>query len=350
MSRIAYFVHGRGRGHAVRTRAVLERLDGAHAVRVFGASAAVTVLTGCAPVESIQPCAPGPGMARAFSARFLEDRRRLQALAPRLVVSDGDGPSVHAAWSLGIPVLAVGHGMVFRHARLPLRLPFAGRLREVINSGSSSWPAKRRVVVHFAPAEPATRSTIVARPDLVPGGDVAKRREDFVLAYFRDDDGVGALAALAARGHRVVSFGTRERGPKGVEVLPPDLDAFRDALTRCRAVVGSAGNHLPAECAMLGIPMLAMHRRGDSEHAMNARLIEAAGIGVASAFSELDARVLQRFEAELDRDRSALVTRTRAMPPASKVVARVIDEMCRPQANRPRSRPTPIRRIRETHS
>jgi hypothetical protein len=309
---------------------VLRRLDDVHAVRVFGAGAAVTVLTGQAPVESIEPYAPGPGMARAFGTRFLEDRGRLRAVAPRLVVSDGDGPSVHAAWSLGIPVLAVGHGMVFRHARLPSGLPLTGRFREAINAGSSSWPAKRRVVVHFAPAEPATRGTVIARPDLDPSGCVARQREDFVLAYFRDDDGMGALAALAARGHRVVWFGTPGRAPRGVEVLPPDVEAFRDALTRCRAVVGSAGNHLPAECAMMGIPMLAMHRRGDAEHAMNARLIEAEGIGVASAFSKLDTRVLQRFEAELDRDRSALMRRIRAMPPASEVVSRFIDEMSRP--------------------
>lgn len=329
MQRIAYFVHGRGRGHAVRTRAVLEGLD-AYDVRVFGAGEALRVLRDQRSVEPVIAYAPGRNLARAFATRVAADRRRLRELNPCLVVSDGDGPSVHAAWSLRLPVLAVGHGLVFRHAHLPRGLSVRRRFREVVNSGSSSWPAERRIAVHFAPAEAATAGTVVVRPDSDPGARVARPREDFLLAYFRDDDGVEALERIAKRGHRVVLFGTPGRVPRGVEVRPPDVDAFHETLTRCRAVVGSAGNHLPAECAMMGIPMLALHSRHDAEHSLNARLIEAAGIGVGSTFARFGTRVLRRFEAELDLDRSELVVRTRAMPPASAVVPTVIDEMCRP--------------------
>ena len=330
MSRIAYFVHGRGRGHGIRTRAVLERLDERHQARVYGAGDAVHVLGDRPEFEEVAAFAPGGQMARSFAARLREDRERLRAFRPSLVVSDGDGPSVHAAWSLGIPVLAVGHGLVFRHTRLPSGLSPGRRLREVVNSGSSSWPAARRVAVHFAPVEAATRGTVVARPDLDRPGRVTEERDDFVLAYFRDHDGIRPLELLAERGHRVVWFGRPERAPRGVEVREPDVDAFHLALTRCRAVVGSAGNHLPAECAMMGVPMLALYREGDAEHSLNGRLIEAAGIGVSSAFEKFGVRVVRRFEGELGLDRSPIVARTRAMPPASEVVPRVIDEMCPP--------------------
>ena len=117
--------------------------------------------------------------------------------------------------------------------------------------------------------------------------------------------------------------------PQGVEVHPPNMQGFAEALGRCRAVVGSAGNHLPAECAMLGIPMLALHRESDPEHKMNAQLIEAAGIGIASALEQCTPEVIQRLETELDQPRHELAARTRAMRPASEVIPRAIEDLCR---------------------
>ena len=337
MTRIAYFVHGRGKGHAVRTKSVLGHLPTSLEVRLFCAGEAFDILGDHPSSEEVLTHAPGRGVARSFSLRLRADRRRLREWRPCVVVSDGDGPSVHAAWSLGIPVLAVGHGLVFGHAELGVRLPWRSVVRERINSASSSWPAARRVAVHFAPARAATAGTRVVRPDLRVPRELPRPREDFLLAYFRDGNGTDALERLAARGHRIVSFGRPRRVPRGVELAEPGVDAFAEALTRCRAVVGSAGNQLPAECAMLGIPMLALHRERDAEHEMNARLIESAGIGVAGCVEHVDAPLLRRFEAELDKDRTQLAARTQAMPPASKVIPQVIDELCkrRPFSLRP---------------
>jgi uncharacterized protein (TIGR00661 family) len=202
----------------------------------------------------------------------------------------------------------------------------------MVNVGSSSWPALRRVVVHFAPVTPATPGTMVARPDLDVSLERKGDRDDFILAYFRDDDGIEAVERLASRGHRVLLFGRPTRHPRGVEVLEPNREAFARALHRCRAVVGSAGNQLPAECAMLGVPMLALHGNGDFEQTMNARLIEEAGIGFGVAFGELDDGLLRRFEDEFDKDRSAIAERTLSMRPASEVIPAAIQELGRPAA------------------
>jgi uncharacterized protein (TIGR00661 family) len=329
MIRIAYFVHGRGKGHAIRTRAVLGGLQRRDEVRLFCAGEAWDVLSDVPCAEPVLPCMPGRGMLGAFRLRFRADRERLRRWSPELLVSDGDGPSVNAARSLGIPVIAVGHGLIFRHVHLRAPLPFRTHLREVANVASSSWPAKRRVAVHFAPVEPRTPGTYIARPDLRSDIESSARREDFILAYFRDDNGMVALEQLARRGHRVVLFGRPRTVPRGIEVHSSSVHGFAEALGRCRAVVGSAGNHLPAECAMLGIPMLALHLERDPEHKMNAHLVEAAGIGIASAFERCTPEVIHRFEAELDKPRHELIARTRAMSPASEVVPRAIRDLCR---------------------
>ena len=83
---------------------------------------------------------------------------------------------------------------------------------------------------------------------------------------------------------------------------------------------------------MLGLPMLALHRDGDFEQTMNARLIEEAGIGFGVAFRELDDGLLRRFEHEFDRDRSAIAERTFSMRPVSEVIPAAIQELCRPAA------------------
>jgi UDP-N-acetylglucosamine--N-acetylmuramyl-(pentapeptide) pyrophosphoryl-undecaprenol N-acetylglucosamine transferase len=328
MIRIAYFVHGRGQGHAVRTRAVMDSFPTGYELRLFCAGPAWDVLKDMARAEPVAVCVPGKGMVGAFTRRFRSDRETLRVWSPSLVVSDGDGPSVNAAKSLGIPVVAVGHGLIFKHTHLNSRLPFHDAVREVVNVASSSWPARRRVAVHFAPVEPRTRGTYVARPDLRSRVDSSAIRDDFLLAYFRDDDGLVALERLARRGHRILAFGQPRSVLRGIEFLPRDLHAFADALARCRAVVGSAGNHLPAECAMLGIPMLALHRENDAEHGMNARLVEAAGIGIGASFKACTTNLIRRFEAELDKPRDQIAARTRAMPAVSQVVPRVVEELC----------------------
>ena len=329
MIRIAYFVHGRGKGHAIRTQAVIGGLRGTDEVRLFCAGEAWDVLSEVPCAEPLLPCMPGRGMLRSFRLRLRADRARLRRWSPDLVVSDGDGPSVNAARSLGIPVMAVGHGLIFHHTHLSAALPFHTHVREVVNVASSSWPAKRRVAVHFAPVQPRTPGTYIARPDLRSEIESSSKREEFILAYFRDGSGVMALEQVARRGHRVVLFGQPRAVPQGVEIHSPDVHGFAEALGRCRAVVGSAGNHLPAECAMLGIPMLALHREGDPEHTMNAHLVETAEIGIASAFERCTPEVIQRFEAELDKPRDELAARTRAMRPASEVVPRAIEDLCR---------------------
>jgi uncharacterized protein (TIGR00661 family) len=319
--RVAYFVHGRGRGHAVRARVTVPRLRAeGHEVHVLAGGQALELLSDVEASRAITPCVPGRGLAHVWRERLRHDLGVLRAARPDVVVSDGDGPSIHAAWLLGLPRLAVGHGLLFRHATLPTSLPRLSRWREAVNAASSSWPAQRRVVVHFAPVAARTVGTVIARPDL--RDDLARARDEgFVLVYFRDGDGARWLHELARRDRPVVCF-TVGAVPSGVERRAPDARAFADALARCHAVVGSAGNHLPAECAMLGVPMLALHQADDVEQRMNAALVAHAGLGLAASMDADVAAHLDALDAFLPEP--AVAAQVRAMPTASEAIAREV--------------------------
>ena len=323
-------MHGRGKGHAIRARSVLAKLRSQHRVRVFCAGASWRLLGDLPETEPVAGCVPGAAMIPSFLLRLRTDLGELLRWSPDLVLSDGDGPSVHAAKALDIPTVSMGHGLIFKHADLEVSLPARKRWREVLNAMSSSWPSDRRIAVHFAPAVPRTRGTVIARPDVPRLGRSNEKREDFILAYFRDDNGALALEQLLRRGHRIVCFGDPSRMPVGVEAYAPDICGFSEALGRCSAVVGSAGSTLLAECALLELPMLALYRYGDAEQEMNAGLVRAAGIGIGAPIQQVGPGLIRRFEEELERPRTDLARRTRAMPPVSVAVPRVVAELCPP--------------------
>ncbi|GEM_PF-1381213 len=319
--RVACFVHGRGAGHASRAREAVAALEArGHTVHLFAAGRAAELLADL-PLTVVGLCAPGRGMPAAFARRLAHDLAALRELRPAVVLSDGDAPSVHAAALLRIPSVAVGHGLLFHHAELPIPVPPAIRLYERFNAGSSSWPAARRVVPHFAPVRARTAGTTIARPDLRADLDPDAPTEDFVLTYFRDDDGEAVLRALVARGERVVCFG-RGPVPPGVEAHAPSAASFAHHLSRCRAVIASAGNHLPAEAVMLGKPLLALYGRRDGEQRMNGELFRAAGFGLAAPLDAVDRALLDRWAALRPPDPAPLL----AMPPASLAIADAIDD------------------------
>ena len=325
--RIAYFVHGRGRGHASRARAVLARLEAeGHELHVFGGGDAVALLNDRRDFTEVEPCLPGRGLVTLAWHRWCQDVARLRRLTPDVIVTDGDLAAAHAALYLRVPAVAVGHGILYGRCRLGPGLPRFGRLREALRAASSSWPCGHHVVVHFAPVEAWASRTTIARPALPPGLR-PQQPADFGLAYFRDGNGEAVLRQLAARGHRVVYFGRQIAAIPGMTRHPLDPNAFADHLARCRFVVGSAGNHLPAECAMMEKPMLAVYAPGDVEHQMNAQLIEAAGIGIAARLDHVTPALLDRLELHLTRSMHQVAKRVRGMTPVSAAVIQCLRDL-----------------------
>ncbi len=333
MTVVAYFVHGRGRGHASRARSIVPHLRAnGFDVRVFGGGRAQETLETSPRFTPARPVMPGSPVrvGRDLAARLPRDIRRLREHEAQIVVTDGDMPSGLAAHLVGIPVVAVGHGLLFRHCKVPASLPRLPVLREALNAWSGSIGARRKVVVHFAPLVPRGARIRVARPDGLDALSEGPVRDDgFVLAYFRDNDGHEILERVVRSGRRVLCFGTPQGFGKpalsrGVELHAPEVDAFRHALTRCSAVVGSAGSNLISECLAARKPLLAVHAPRDVEQRLNAKMVEEAGVGIGCNREDVTDAVIARLLSS-GAPRTDAWDAMMDLAPASEAVREAID-------------------------
>ena len=298
--RIAYYVHGRGRGHASRSSAVMGRLRGeGFEISACGGGDAEAVLCTQPDYTHVETVAPGPGLLRRVARRFCADRARLSATRPDCVISDGDMPSVLAARSLGIPVVGIGHDLVFSRCRLPSDL-CARSLWKQRGNAFHTGLIGAGVAVNFVPLEGTSERFVVARPDIRAEWEGSVRRQGHIVAYFRDANGAPVLEELVRAGRKVILYGACFDAPAGVEVRPFDVSSFARTLASADAAVGSSGSNLIAECLALGIPMLALYREDDAEQRLNAGMLEASNAGVGCSFDEVSSRCVHRFLRRVD--------------------------------------------------
>ena len=300
---IAYFVHGRGRGHASRTLSIVESLlaDG-HDVHTFGGGDADDLLSGLDGYQSVEPIRPGLRSTLAVPRRLSADWQQLRGLTPDLVLSDGDGPSLVVARSLGLRTVSIGHDLVFTRCRLPRGLPRWALNVERRSAFFATKMAKYGVAVHFLPIEPAESHTICARPTLRSGLREDVTNEDHLVCYFRDRNGLPAVRWAVDSDARTVVFGDPSLDVAGAEAHGFERSDFAKELRSCLAVICSAGSNLLAETVLLRKPVLALYRKRDSEQCLNAIMVERAKVGVSCAFEDLDVATVTRF---VERARAA---------------------------------------------
>lgn len=328
MPAIAYFVHGRGRGHASRSLPVVRRLrTRGHRVTIFGGGDGALLLRGLMGWRPRTAILPGVGSSARIPQRVAADIRDLRALEPQIVVSDGDMPSLLAARALALPTISVGHGLVFTRSVLPPDLPRVALAYECANNLVDTWVADRTVAVHFLPTTSRSPTARLARPDVAPEMNGEPRDDGFVLCYFRDGNGAGYVRRALERGLRVVCFGDQDDLPDGAEVRPFDRAGFVDHLLRASGVMASAGSNVLAECVHLGKPLLALHRADDHEQHLNAVLAERAGVALGG---RLDASPAEVVDPWIDRLRSGGFRRVDlagSMPQCSEAVVEAIEEL-----------------------
>jgi UDP-N-acetylglucosamine--N-acetylmuramyl-(pentapeptide) pyrophosphoryl-undecaprenol N-acetylglucosamine transferase len=343
MQAIAYFVHGRGRGHGSRSKPVIAALrEAGYRVVVFAGGDALFTLRGDPELRPTIPILPGP-LATVQTLQALPGtRRRLRQLGPQLLITDGDGPSLLAAHSLGVPSIAIGHGLVFRYGQFE-GVPRTSLLRESVNVASSSLGATRKIAVHFLGVQSRDARVRIARPDLADLPDPPHGPErppvgaPRVLCYFRDGNGKGPVTLLLAQGANVSLFGQRLASseaepvtagdPLRLEYPGPQRATFVERLVSSHAVVASAGSNLLSECVALSKPVLALYKRSDHEQRLNALLLERANLGVACTFDALRPEVVHSFLARVRSGAFSSYPLLTALPGVSQAVEESVREL-----------------------
>jgi len=313
MPLVHYYVHGRGRGHATRSLAVISRLrEAGMQVVAFAGEAAEPLLRDSVtthPVRSLLPTA-GPQAPLLVASRVRAAVAALRRERADLVVSDGDLPGTLAARIAGRPSIAVGHGLVFLCCARPPGAPAGPWRREALKAAASTLGAQRRIAVGFVPLPVRrgrlARPSIEARlggplpsspsaPQALLGAATPRTPDGPLLCYFRDGAPRALLERLAALRHPVLLFATHDPGVPGIQHEPPSRTRFVEALACARAVIATAGSQLIGECVALGVPLLALHAPGDDEQALNVAMLRNAALGDGGPLPELDAIRLHAF-------------------------------------------------------
>jgi uncharacterized protein (TIGR00661 family) len=325
--RIAYAVHGYGRGHAARSLAVLSQLASRHEVLVLAGADAVPLLSSM-PLAQIPCLGFGYRGARLSAARTLRDNAGLLAalalgggavarveailarFRPDVVVSDSEPLALRAAGRLGIPRIGFDHVGIIAWCRpsvpladvLPLgrdaltyRLLLGSPERVVVSSFFTAPPRRPDVVV----IPPILRTRVLA---------AAPRDRGHLLVYLNQPRllTTGVLAAIAAAGVPAIVYGAGEEHRMGtIQLKQIDEAGFVEDLASARAVLSTAGHQLASEALYLGKPIL-LCPEDSAEQRLNARELLRLGVGRCVTHARLDARSVRAFLEESDDCRRAL--------------------------------------------
>ncbi len=325
--RIAYAVHGYGRGHAARSLAVLTELAARHEVLVLAGTDAVPLLSRF-PLVRI-PCM---GFAydgtRLSSARTLrENARLLAALAcgggpvaaleaslgrfrPDVVVSDSEPLSLRAAGRLGIPRIGLDHVGIIAWCRPRAPLADALQLGRDALAYRLLLGRPERVVVSSFFAAPARRRDVVLVPPVLRARVLAATPQDrgHLLVYLNQPRLLtpGVLSAIAGAGLPAVVYGAWDEHRAGsVRFKPIDEAGFVEDLASARAVLCTAGHQLASEALYLGKPML-LCPEDSAEQRLNARELLRLGVARSVDHARLDGPALRTFLDGADAHRQAL--------------------------------------------
>jgi len=318
--KIAYGVHGYGRGHATRALAVLPELSARHEVLLLAGgdayralreryrpvriptfkyelgrsgkiAAARTLLRTAPKVADLSLRGPALEMVADVLGEF----------HPDVLVSDSEAWTHRAAREMGVPRIGFDHFGVLVYCDWPmgrldrLRCRVEARLYKSLLSGQPD----RIVIASFYAPPPRRESVRVVGPVLRPTVRAARaRRGEYLLVYFSNGHihfTPRVEAALRSQSVPVVVYGTGREGSEGnLEFRPPSNARFVEDLAGCRAVFCTAGNQLISEAmhfrkALLVLPEDSLEQR------LNAAAVERMNIGMRTHRDVVSAELVREF-------------------------------------------------------
>lgn len=350
--RIAYGVHGYGRGHAARAEALLPELQRRHELLVLAGDEAYHLLRrdwAVLRIPTLRYHHGGTGRRSAVLTigrnipavldlllggpvtRMVRDV--LREFRPQVVISDSEAWTHRAARALGIPRMSFDHFGVMAYCRLPL-CPgdrIACRLESMFYRFLVARPS-RSVAAAFFRAEPRRGGVTVVGPILRAEVRRTPPSEgDHLLVYFSNAAvhfTPAIEAALRELDCPVKVYGApRGPAPGNIEFHPvANLPFLRD-LAACRAVFSTAGNQLISEALHFGKPMLLMPEES-LEQRLNAQIVQDWRAGMRVRPREVTPGLLRAFLARRD-EYAANVRRHRrdGLPEAIEALHRAIQEL-----------------------
>lgn len=302
--RIAYGVHGYGRGHSSRALAVLPELTARHEVLVLASDDAYRALAGDYDVFRLPGLRyvldengqrrPLPTIWRGtqvfFDARTQGPAerlicQRLEEFAPDVIVSDSETFTHWAGRHMGVPRVTFDHFGVLVYCNWPM----TGRQK--LTAAAEAWfyrrymagEPQRKVIASFYDAPPKRPGVRVVGPVLREIVHHVRPAEgDYLLVYFSNGQRHYTPAvekALRALDTPVVIYGVGRAGTDGrLDYRPPSNTKFVEDLAAARAVFSTAGNQLISEAVHLQKPLLLLPEDGLEQH-LNAQAIAKMGIG-----------------------------------------------------------------------
>lgn len=285
--RILYGVQTTGRGHLVRSRAMIAGLKArGHEVETLLSGPTVepqwldTVFEPWSHRRGLTHVSRNGKISYLATARqlrlleFVADVRGFDADGFDLVVSDYEPITARVAARAGLPSVGVGHLFAFDYS-----VPVAGR--NLFNQAIMRRFAPVRVPLglhwhHFG--EPILPPTI---PADVPSPEEATH-EGPVVVYLSFESLDEVVELLRGIGHIPFKVYARVESPErrgNVEILPTHRDRFLAHLVRARGVICNAGFSLISEALHLGKRVLAKPVVHQTEQESNAKALAELGFG-----------------------------------------------------------------------
>lgn len=350
MATIHYGINGEGRGHATRSRTVIEGLAERHDVRVSTYGDAYDLLGPWCRGRGIEIREiPGPRFRYRRSGRLdylrsgvgglgylrrlpglVRDRaRELEREGCDLAIVDFEPTLARAAVRVGVPLVSLDHQHVLSVGCFQA-LPFGLRSKARLLGASVPLFVPRADLTlvsafHHLPLRPGlagVESVGVLLDATLRAACEAASPGEHLTAYFRREIVGEALQVLAAAPVPVHLFGLGERPDQGaIRFHAVDRNRFVEQLATGAALVCTAGNQVVGEAFALGKPALVIPEAGNFEQELNGWFLQASGGGSCVSADEFGARHLRAFLEHLPRLRAGIAG---APPPGNAAVQRAL--------------------------
>ncbi|MCU0913673.1 MAG: hypothetical protein MUC88_03810 [Planctomycetes bacterium] len=317
MAKIIYAMAGEGFGHASRAHLVGQRfLDAGHDVLFAASGRALQYLRpyygtrvqevfGLSydyhkgyvdPLATVWKNIKRYPLGRRLNRGLCE--QVYEPFGPDLVVTDFEPFTAWWAWRRHVPFISIDNEHLLTQARLHHRLvESTGRMTAALVVRFHCLGARAYVITSFFQAPLKSRAAVLAPPVVRPA--IARLRSSdagHIVVYAttgtREDLWRDVLGRFAPQEFHIYGF-NKNATHGNCAFKEASVEGFAADLAAARGVIASAGYSLLSECLYLRKKMLLLPLAGQYEQRVNARYIEALGLGLWS--KRMDAAIVARF-------------------------------------------------------